>query len=497
MTENPDADVSIALLTGAGASAKIGIPIMNRMVSQFKDSLPTTGEVSEAYEFLKNLKATSDLEDMLLTIQEIIAFQGSKTHKAVNAFGKKRINSPDPVSAEGLKKVKRQLGAFNRRIRVWIARTCFSFNREIAGQIWGDLSITLDKKGVTVFTTNYDFALEDVALDRGIPIVDNFVSGAHNRMFWDDSLKGLEKDGLKVIKLHGSVNWYSTPQAEGVEKIDVEATQNREGLPLQRVAIFPTRFKDIYESHFFSLYRIFLNVLDRLDLLIIVGHSLRDEYISAAIRDNFRNPNFKVIFIGPSLPKFGGLKDPDGKPRKRVAHLPYKFEDAYQILDYLLNLDEKRDIVSVCNDIVAAKKKDSKIILSPPPRKIEAGKQHLAKVKASFVAIPKVSVSATLLPDSTRNLPSVEIEIEDTVAKQPLEIYGPVNEEFDVGFTIPPKTDLEDRTMVVLANTESGDELASNQYKIHPKPKNKQTATPNGNGNTEEGQTPAEEPTPA
>ena len=104
---------------------------------------------------------------------------------------------------------------------------------------------------------------------------------------------------------------------------------NPVGKDIERRVIVPTRFKDIYDQQFFSLYSHFLAALGSASTLIVLGHSLRDEYLRAGIIERFRKGNFRLIVIDPEFPKElpEELKPARAGRNGGVTHIPLKIEE--------------------------------------------------------------------------------------------------------------------------------------------------------------------------
>jgi hypothetical protein len=155
------------------------------------------------------------------------------------------------------------------------------------------------------FTTNYDQAIEAVwraklkgridnepSLVRGFSILDE----ARGLEFDPGSYDTYGPDGpewvVKLYKLHGSLDWIRQDGRIFESPTDDYLKKN--------ALIYPLRKPDL-EEPFRTLFSIFEQVLRQLDLLIVIGASLRDEHIRKALKTAMgADSRFKVVIHDPS-----------------------------------------------------------------------------------------------------------------------------------------------------------------------------------------------------
>jgi hypothetical protein len=320
------------ILTGAGASIPLNIPGMQGMAIQFKKYIKKEQSFSKVYKQLIKHGASEDIEKILEFANEITEF----TSRPISSFIESCVA---PQQGDTLNKYKRRRDADIKAVRnfrnvlfSWISNTCLGFERNKAEIIYGELIETLTERQIPVYTTNYDAVLDYVATRRGISVADNFIKNSIGRLFWDKDLRAFNQEGLKLINIHGSIQWHGSDDGK-IEKIPQPATVNREGQPLSQLMIFPTRFKDIYQQNYFPLYASFIRTLGRAKVLFVIGHSLRDEYLLAAIRERLRDEYFYLVVIDPDFPTEHEITDGPSDPRcKRVFHIKKTIESVYPIL---------------------------------------------------------------------------------------------------------------------------------------------------------------------
>lgn len=321
----------VICLFGAGVSVSIGVPAMQGMVSDFlvrsKSGISKQDKATCNF-FMNDLGVPKDLEEFLLTANAIAEYPSTRTNVLVErSISSRKVTNNILDYRKRLDEYRRDAAHLRESILDFMARTCFQFDREKASSLFTPLVTSLARLGYPVYTTNYDFALEDVAQRAGIALHDNFVVDGL-RSLWNPEIAFDRGDGLTLIKLHGSVTWYSGRDGI-IEKIHAYTDINPIGHDVSRLVIAPTRFKDIYAQHFFALYSHFLSALADARVLVVAGHSLRDDYLRAAIIERYRKGDFNLVVVGPTFPQLLSSElevARAGRPGP-VVHVPFKFED--------------------------------------------------------------------------------------------------------------------------------------------------------------------------
>lgn len=459
----------VVILTGAGASVKLGIPAMTGMMRMYLEQAELGAPATRALELLKAIRAPKDVEDTLLAIERAINFTQTVNYKLTKDLLAQSGVGSSAAFARQFGRLRRDMQALRSHLLGWIATTCFQFNRDEAERIWAGLCKTLANKAYPVFTTNYDFALEEIAEVQGVPVIDNFKL-RRNRWFWDESLSSFSRAGLRVVKLHGSVNWYMAEAMKTIEKLNVDARRNTEGIPLERVVIFPTRFKDIYETHYFALYNMFLETLRAADVLIVIGHSLRDEYIRAAIRESFRYPNFHLVVVSPRFPSWSDIPRPSAKGNSQTTHVPFKFEDFSLALDCILKDAAPSAVPKECAEIANFRKRrrKSKISFDKPPRSIERGKSFESAVRIEALALRRAEVVATILYSlEATKARSISLPVVEKQSRKPLVIRGLRRLATKVVVQVPTELPTGRQKMTLALVGDDGNIIAQKEYAPH------------------------------
>jgi hypothetical protein len=359
---------NIMFLFGAGISIPIGIPgmkgIFDSYVSNRKSGI-TAKSRKICDLFTKTMGLPNDLEEILLAANAIIEFRESNLNKFIEKnISRKLTSSRIAEYNRNFDDNFEGVTEFKNGILDFLSNTCYRFDREKTLKINSGFVETLSKVGYPVYSTNYDFAFEHVALEKGIKIIDNF-KRIGQRFIWNDKIDFEGDNGFKLIKLHGSVTWYTDGKGT-IEKIHSKTTINPLGKEVENIVIIPTRFKDIYNQHFFALYSRFLSSLAQSKVIIIAGHSLRDDYLRARIIERKRKGDFQIIIVDPSFPEIAKQELPPSRlgTLGNVIHIPFKWEEFADELSNILQTSTYDQVAKKCTDIFNKQKfQKNKVIL--------------------------------------------------------------------------------------------------------------------------------------
>lgn len=376
-------DTDLVVLTGAGVSIPVGIPGMKGMARRFQSDLPAGSDAAKGLRLLRDFGAASDLEELLELANGISGFSDGELDAFVDScVGKGK------ASTSRLRDYHRQrnlvierVRAFQRELLEWLKRACLNYDKEKAIALYGPLVRALAQFEVPVFTTNYDGVWEHVARSQEISVVDNFVRRG-SRQFWDKSLGSYQQDGLRIVKLHGSVYWHASKDGR-IEKLDPPSSVNSDGHPVERLVIVPTRFKDIYRQNYFPLYTSFLRTLGQSRVCVVIGHSLRDEYLSAAVRDRLRDPEFRVVIIDPNLRIPADIVEGAVKAESQLVHVKAGAEELWEVYASMFGAASVEEGISVCRTLADTVSGDTKTELEVLdfPQWLEAGGKNSLHVR--------------------------------------------------------------------------------------------------------------------
>lgn len=444
----------VVVLTGAGISIPIGIPAMHGMFKAFMNRAESGISVEDRNAcrlFTDELGVPEDLEEFLVAANAVTEFDSTSLSRLIERSISSRKQAK--VIQEYRSRFSHHVGsAENLRSRIleFMARKCFQFDRDLATALFGGVVTSLAKKGYPVYTTNYDFSFEHVAIENHIPINDNFTN-VRQRNLWNPSIDFSVGNALTLVKLHGSVTWYVSDDGQ-IEKIYSNTDINPIGKPIDRIVIAPTRFKDIYAQHFFALYSHFLTNLATAGVLIITGHSLRDDYLRAAIIERVRKRRFHLVVIGPSFPE---TLPAELAPARlgtvgEVTHVPFKFEEFSDELGSILSSVEPDQIATACAEVVQHRRsRKTKIAIKGKigRLKVNTNMSFTATVDGYLErnqkpASIRVWVAATYnaADGTTRNQVSEQF-LEDSHITIGQGLSGLLREEVPINFTVPEYSD--------------------------------------------------------
>ena len=351
--EKPDIS-EVVFLTGAGISIPVAIPGMQGIYDAFQNSANITPtEKKTCHFFTEKIGVARDLEEFLLAANAVTEFKTSSLAPFIDrAISERKGTRRLRDYQTRLDNLIKDAVALRKRILDFMSKTCFRFDREKSCAIFGEFVNAISKKGCPVYSTNYDSVFEYVAMERSIAIEDNFPRQGQ-RYLWNPNVEFRLGNALTLIKLHGSVTWY-VDENGNLEKIYADTAINPVGKDIDRLVIFPTRFKDIYDQHFFSLYCHFLSTLSNARVLVVLGHSLRDDYIRAGIIERYRKYKFQIIIVDPVFPKALLAEFTPARlgTSGDVTHVPYKFEEFSDELSNLILNTSPSDLVNDCTKIV-------------------------------------------------------------------------------------------------------------------------------------------------
>lgn len=302
-------------LLGAGVSSSANIPLMYPLTTRVKACLGQH-EAELLGEIMADMPATAHIEHALSQLGDLIAIADRSQSKTA------RIGD----NSVSLANLKQSYECVIRAIATTVRygyRAASGGNAEAIGTPEAPL-VNIDdhrnfvralfsaranleeRSRVGFITTNYDTLLEDaLALDQR-ECVDGFVGGAV--AFWNsqkfDGEQVLLNRTHKVLKLHGSVDWFSDPTA-GLLRVRYGATYLAD---LSNTLIYPqaTKYVETQKDPFAKLFDCFRKTLAEQSshVLAIVGYSFGDNHINAEIENALRQRSNKttVVAFSQELP---------------------------------------------------------------------------------------------------------------------------------------------------------------------------------------------------
>ncbi len=318
-----------AFLLGAGASVEAGLPTLASLSAAFLDSLQK--QRTPLYDSLLRLchgvdggSGRSELPDaeMLLGLLERVA----------------EWRTPQ------LQVERRDAAVLQHELRKFIWTTLSRHGRlDYLAPLQKILAI---RTPLEIFTLNNDMVIEDWCRRNRLRCCDGFEAQGG----WD--IRAFDEPGVvvKLYKLHGSVNWYRDQATD----LPARAASGRRVSLAMRVArtavpdvalLFPAHTKDILQPVLLELFHLFLRKLTQIDVLVVIGCSLRDLHLSRALRQAlFANPRLHLLLVDPNRNSSAAVQITRELPmlEARVRRLEMSFGaflkgDVEQALDAVLS----------------------------------------------------------------------------------------------------------------------------------------------------------------
>lgn len=343
-------NTKLLLLTGAGASKPLGMPLMREFYKLVRSKSDKVQKQLLHDIFLVNIKetreTTPDLEALLSLLERYrgfydILFGDDKFGYPVDDEWKKWA----PLEAKGLLISE---GAGTRRTRDYLAEAYYrkenlgrldtllrnlmfeAYGKDLDGHKLDELYSPLFKvigrhfsqDFIPVFTTNYDMAIETYARQGNIQLETGFES-THTGNLWKVSrfyqFQPIgDKQNIVLFKLHGSLTWHRKENTIISTSLPI-----RDPPGYKSVVIYPTQTKEFPDEQPFRTMYDFLKGCFRVaKVAIVIGYSLRDPGIQRIMVDALDdNPNlFFILICGPNVERWKKIAQQSLRSRQIIPH---------------------------------------------------------------------------------------------------------------------------------------------------------------------------------
>lgn len=280
----------IALFLGAGASVPYGMPTTKKLREELGQNFPRQ-DLVDGTQF-------PDAEHILQALDDEIRFANTSAGKH-----HRRINTPFNDLIKQSEHAKNYLENLVQKSYAWNS-SVDSTAVDVLGALFG--LVESDNGVVTVFTTNYDGAVEKYC-GRAEPApecIDGFVPCQKNKEFvWSGNFTPSDESARSKVflyKLHGSMNWQRS--VEDGTRVTVRKPDN--STPMSRsdnAYILPTlriKDEDMREEPFATLRDKFDKIPELFDVCIAIGCSFRDKHIHDKFVE-FIKSGKTLIAVGP------------------------------------------------------------------------------------------------------------------------------------------------------------------------------------------------------
>ncbi len=283
--------LKVGFLLGAGASFPFGIPMMTELYSGFvayvRKKRPHCDSLLQQIETKSG--RSLDIESLISNLDRIRAIREGMR------ILDKADNELDP-NVETADELRGYLDAY-------LVEVCERFDVGPVDDILSAFVKFCHERNAFVFSTNYDRLIETAADRCSLPCIDGFEQSSNRpESRWVGKFE--DSTGLKLIKLHGSVNWYREEGSDEIFRLERgyslpshEYRLTRDQQALRPLMIIPTLEKAVLENPYSSLLTTFSDALKIIDVLFIIGNSMRDVHIRNTI--DVRRTGLEIFLINP------------------------------------------------------------------------------------------------------------------------------------------------------------------------------------------------------
>ena len=276
------------VLLGAGASAP-SLPVSAELTKLVIESITEQlkdhpGYLGRAWSMVVDqLRGTSNIEEFYSSLADVEHQDADTTRFWVREWAA----LPEVLDTDGdAVNVRQSFGFLAGMVRSAVM-SILAHGTEDVDKSYLHPLVNADLRGIV--TLNYDLMVEKAATEAARPYTTGATEWDGGMRWFDDNL---DEDTLRVLKVHGSLNWRETRPVIGsplpvVAFEEVEGNGLGVGKLLKRLdepAIFGLNGKDSPYDPYPVLRSEFGRMLDDVELLVVVGFSFWDAHISAPIR---------------------------------------------------------------------------------------------------------------------------------------------------------------------------------------------------------------------
>ena len=194
---------------------------------------------------------------------------------------------------------------------------------ELLGPLVGMATALNGNRQVSIFTTNYDRAVEEFCEGRGLHMRDGFrLDTRTGRRVWAGNFgAGRGKTGktgapgtVRLYKLHGSLDWKYAAK-HGVLRVDYDGASD--SVHYSDTIVPPSladKRGEIEGDPYKTLHNLFRSELESSDACIVVGFSFRDGPIADAFQRFAEQDDKTLIVVGPDARRDVSRRILEGQP---------------------------------------------------------------------------------------------------------------------------------------------------------------------------------------
>ena len=277
---------SLAFLMGAGCSRCAGLPLTNELTDKvLKDDTLDSVSSSLLIAVRKTFEGGVDanIEDYLSEIVDMLAITERRAERGVE--GNTVVVGDASYTAEQLRSASNQIkqaiaSVIDRKVSI-------ATHQRFVASVHRPLRVGRQglSQPVDYMVLNYDTIIEDSLAMAKIPYADGLTGGS--TAWWDTNTFHVDGVSARVIKLHGSINWYQLPDDPLPRRIGTSIElEDQKDIPL---LIWPssTKYQEAQIDPFAQLLNRTRTALrpnpGSQRLLVICGYSFGDRHINLEI----------------------------------------------------------------------------------------------------------------------------------------------------------------------------------------------------------------------
>ncbi|TKJ43456.1 hypothetical protein CEE36_03730 [candidate division TA06 bacterium B3_TA06] len=155
------------------------------------------------------------------------------------------------------------------------------------------LLLRFQNLNIDLFTTNYDFVLENwlqgmsIAFELGIEL--DYRNGI---TYWDFRKIAESDSRWRIIKLHGSIDLYSTSDGRIIKLPTPTAGGSLvDGREIHEMLIYPTQQKTMENKPYCDMFKALVEAISQAKVLVFIGFNFNynDKHISEAVEKGIAN----------------------------------------------------------------------------------------------------------------------------------------------------------------------------------------------------------------
>lgn len=265
--------MKLLIFTGAGTSAELGVPAMRLMAEQFKNHLydiKLPQEILQKVELFLDVQS-NDMEHMIDLIDRVEG--GSRARSELG----------ETVNDEEIMPYK----IIRQEAEWFVQHSCEQVKANAAVTMWSPTLRAAKNIDLTIASTNYDRAIEISASRLRLGIFDGFENFEGKEIVSWRGFNHKEDGQLRLLKLHGSTDWYHGPDFKVYKLRHPMPLYGRlgivsESLPdvtFKSALVLPSREKKVTQPPFPDIGAEFRMFAEKADIAIFIGTSLRDPHI--------------------------------------------------------------------------------------------------------------------------------------------------------------------------------------------------------------------------